>query len=42
MELLKQLLSDDVGLLSAITITVTAIIVSTCIAIFIKKTNADK
>ncbi len=42
MELWKQLLSDDVGLLSIITITVTTIIVSTCIAIFIKKTHADK
>lgn len=42
MELWKQLLSDDVGLLSIITITVTTIIVSTCIAIFIKNTNDDK
>ncbi|WP_147696104.1 DUF3149 domain-containing protein [Vogesella mureinivorans] len=42
MELWKQLLSDDVGLLSIITITVTTIIVTTCIAIFIKKTHDDK
>ncbi|MBP7581924.1 MAG: DUF3149 domain-containing protein [Vogesella sp.] len=42
MELWKQLLSDDVGLMSAIVIAVTTIIVSTCIAIFIKNTNDDK
>lgn len=42
MELWKQLLSDDVGVLSAIVIAVTTVIVSTCIAIFIKKANQDK
>lgn len=42
MELWKQLLSDDVGVLSALVITVTTIIVSTCIAIFIKKTHDDR
>ncbi|UDM16757.1 DUF3149 domain-containing protein [Vogesella sp. XCS3] len=42
MELWKQLLSDDVGMMSAIVITVTTVIVLTCIAIFIKKANDDK
>ena len=42
MALWTQLLSDDVGLLSAITIGVTTVIVSTCIGIFIKKTHDDK
>lgn len=42
MELWKQLLSDDVGVLSAIVIGVTTVIVSTCIAIFIKKANQGK
>jgi len=42
MELWKQLLSDDVGVLSAIVIAVTTIIVSTCIGIFIKKTHDDR
>lgn len=40
MELWKQLLSDDVGRLSIIVITVTTIIVSVCISYFIKKAKS--
>ncbi|MFN4238523.1 MAG: DUF3149 domain-containing protein [Vogesella sp.] len=42
MELWKQLLSDDVGVLSVITIAVATIVVAVCIALFIKKTNAGE
>ena len=43
MELWKQLLSDDVGLLSVITIGVTSVIVTTIIVMFIKKVkNSDR
>ncbi len=40
MELWKQLLSDDVGRLSIIVITVTTIIVGVCISYFIKKAKS--
>lgn len=42
MELWKQLLSDDVGVLSIITIAVASIVVGVCIAMFIKKANSGK
>lgn len=43
MELWKQLLSDQVGVLSLITIGVTTVIVSTIIVLFIKRVNeSDK
>lgn len=41
MELWKQLLSDQVGLLSLITIGVTTAIVCSIIVLFIKKVNAS-
>lgn len=40
MELLKQLLSDDVGLFSVVTIVFATIVVSVCIGLFIKKANS--
>ncbi|CUA81653.1 MULTISPECIES: DUF3149 domain-containing protein [Gulbenkiania] len=39
MELWKQLLSDDVGVLSLITIVVASLVVSVCVGLFIKKTH---
>lgn len=39
-ELWKQLLSDDVGRLSIIVISVTTVIVGVCISYFIKKANS--
>lgn len=41
MELWKQLLSDQVGLLSLITIGVTSVIVCGIIVLFIKKVNGS-
>ncbi|MCW3479851.1 DUF3149 domain-containing protein [Neisseriaceae bacterium JH1-16] len=37
MELWKELLSSDVGLLSLITIVLTMVVVGTCIALFVRK-----
>jgi hypothetical protein len=39
MQLLTQLLSDDVGVLSLITIVVTAAVVGVCIVMFIRKSK---
>ncbi|SMF37618.1 DUF3149 domain-containing protein [Pseudogulbenkiania subflava] len=36
MELWKQLLSDDVGLLSLITIVVASLVVGVCVTLFIR------
>jgi len=40
MELWKELLSSDVGLLSLITIVLTTAVVGTCVAIFIRKVRS--
>ncbi len=42
MELIKELLSSDVGILSAVTITVTCVIITYCISFFIRKTREDQ
>lgn len=39
MQLLTQLMSDDVGILSLITIVVAAVVVGVCAAIFIRKSK---
>jgi hypothetical protein len=40
MELWKELLSSDVGLLSLITIVLTMAVVGTCVTIFIRKVRS--
>jgi uncharacterized membrane protein YjjB (DUF3815 family) len=39
MQLITQLLSDDVGILSLVTIVVAAIVVGVCAVIFIRKSK---
>ncbi|MDN0077379.1 DUF3149 domain-containing protein [Crenobacter sp. SG2303] len=41
MELWKELLSSDVGLLSLIVIVLTIVVVGTCVAIFIRKVRSE-
>ncbi|TDR82291.1 DUF3149 domain-containing protein [Paludibacterium purpuratum] len=40
MSLIQQLLSDDVGILSLITIVVAAVVVAVCAVLFIRKSKA--